>query len=214
PPYDRSPWVTNADLKVQINWTVSNLDKDGHNVEILIDPWNEFARYVPGVNVGEESTVPNLSGIDLLTHVDGNARKSGTFTFDDMDELAIDLATVENIIASNPPPAVTDPTAGPPAAAADGPNVNGLVNHTFEIHNRSSSNDVLIGKYIPGTIAGLIGFDLGLRTYQKGNVAIEIIVEAVDVTGTRIIADAPLKFDGTMWLTPEADLSPPSGNVR
>ena len=50
-PWDRTPWITKNDVKVQVSWTVTNLDKDGHNVEILLDPWTEFARYVPGVNV-------------------------------------------------------------------------------------------------------------------------------------------------------------------
>ncbi len=211
PPYDHTPWITDNDVKVQLTWTVSNLDKDGQNVEILIDPWNEFGRYVPGVNVGEETTVPNLSGIDLLIRVDGMQRKSGTFTFDDMDELAIDLATVENIVAQNPPQAVMP---GVPAASDNGPNVNGIVNHTFELHNRSSSGDKLIGQYIPGTIAGLVGFDLGLRTFSPAKVAIEILVEGNDVLGGRADPDAPLKIDGSMWLTPEQEISAPAAAVR
>src|SRR5690242_10362122 len=52
PPYTRTPWITIKDVKVQVTWTLSNLDKDPHNIEILLDPWNEFAQYVPGVNVG------------------------------------------------------------------------------------------------------------------------------------------------------------------
>jgi hypothetical protein len=211
PPYDHTPWITSGDIKVQISWTVSNLEKDGQNVEILVDPWNEFGRYVPGVNVGEERTVPNLSGIDLLIRVDGMQRKSGTFTFDDMDELAIDLATVENIVAQNPPTAAMP---GVPAASDNGPNVNGLVNHTFELHNRSSSDDKLIASYIPGTIAGLVGFDLGLRTFSPAKVAIEIVVEVTDVLGGRVDPDAPLKIDGTMWLSPEQEISAPAGAVR
>src|SRR5262249_54383490 len=53
-PYARTPWITKHDVRVQISWTLSNLDTDYHNIEILIDPWNEFARYVPAINVGEE----------------------------------------------------------------------------------------------------------------------------------------------------------------
>ena len=64
-PWDRTPWITKNDIKVQVSWTLTNLDADGHNVELLLDPWTEFARYVPGVNVGEETTIPDLSGIDL-----------------------------------------------------------------------------------------------------------------------------------------------------
>ena len=211
-PYDHIPWITSSDVKVQVSWTVSNLDSDPRNVEILIDPWNEFARYVPGVNVGEESTVPNLSGIDLLIRVGAMSRATGTFTFDDMDEMATDLATVQNILMAFPPPAMTTPGMAP--TNTDGPNVNGMINHAFEIHNRSHDGDPLIGQYVPKTIAGLVGFDLSLRTYSAAKVAIEIVVEVVDVAGNRVRPDSPLKIDGTMWLAPAADLSAPTAAVR
>jgi hypothetical protein len=74
PPYTRTPWITKKDVKVQVSYTISNLDKGAHNVEILLDPWNEFARYLPGINVGQEETVPDLSGIDLLMRVEGTSR--------------------------------------------------------------------------------------------------------------------------------------------
>ena len=80
----------------------------------------------------------------------------------------------------------------PPAGmdSADyGGGVNGMINHAFEIHNRSNDNDKLVKGYIPPTVAGLVGFDLGLRTYDKGNVAIEIVVEVVDVPGNRVNVD-------------------------
>jgi hypothetical protein len=197
PPYTRTPWITNKDVKVQVSWTISNLDKQAHNVEILVDPWNEFARYVPGVSVGEEETVPDLSGIDLLLRVEGMSRKKGVFTFEDMDEVAIDLATVQNIIG-----ATVGMTEG----------VNGLVNHTFEIHNRSS-DDRLVKSFIPSTVAGLVGFDLGLRATAPGNVAVEIIVEVTDIAGNRVSTEAPLKIDGTMWITPQVTLTAPAGNA-
>jgi hypothetical protein len=198
PPYSRTPWITTKDVKVQVSWTISNLDKQAHNVEILLDPWNEFARYVPGVNVGEEETVPDLSGIDLLMRVEGMSRKKGVFTFDDMDELATDLATVENIIAS---------TAG---TMTEG--VNGLVNHAFEIHNRSS-DDRLVKAYIPSTVAGLVGFDLGLRAFGQGNVAVEIVVEITDFAGNRVSTEQALKIDGTMYIPPAATLTAPMGDA-
>jgi hypothetical protein len=200
PPYTRTPWITKKDVKVQISWTISNLDKEAHNVELLLDPWNEFARYVPGISVGEEETVPDLSGIDLLLRVEGKTRKKGVFTFDDMDEVAIDLATAQNII-------------GMSAAGGMDDGVNGLVNHTFEIHNRSS-DDRLVKAYIPATIAGLIGFDFGLRTSQPGNVAVEIVVEVMDFAGNRVSTDNDIKIDGTMWLTPATTLTAPMGEVR
>jgi hypothetical protein len=198
-PYTRTPWITTHDVKVQVTWTISNLDKQAHNIEILLDPWNEFARYVPGVSVGEEETVPDLSGIDLLLRVEGMSRKKGIFTFDDMDEVATDLATVQNIINT---------TAG---TMVEG--VNGLVNHAFEIHNRSS-DDRLVKAYIPSTIAGLVGFDIGLRASEQSNVAVEIIVEVTDFAGNRVNTKGPLKLDGTMWITPAATVTAPMGDVR
>jgi hypothetical protein len=201
PPYTRTPWITIKDVKVQVTWTISNLDKEAHNVEILLDPWNEFARYVPGVSVGEEETVPDLSGIDLLMRVEGMSRKKGTFTFEDMDEVAVDLATVQNIIAGSMGMGTMDE------------GVNSLVNHAFEIHNRSS-DDRLVKAYIPGTVAGLVGFDIGLRTFQQSNVAIEIIVEVTDHAGNRVSTNRPLRIDGTMWITPAATLTAPAGDAR
>ncbi len=198
PPYTRTPWITNKDVKVQVTWTVSNLDTQAHNVELLLDPWNEFARYVPGVSVGEEETVPDLSGIDLLMRVESMSRKKGVFTFEDMDEVATDLATVQNIIG---------------AAAGMQEGINGLVNHAFEIHNRSS-DDRLVKAYIPSTVAGLVGFDIGLRAFDAGNVAVEIIVEITDHAGNRVSTEEPLKIDGTMWITPQATLTAPAGDVR
>jgi hypothetical protein len=206
-PYERTPWITKNDVKVQVTWTLSNLDGQHHNIEILLDPWNEFARYVPAVSVGEEKVVPDLSGIDLLIRVDGMQRKTGTFTFDDMDEVATDLATVQNILVMNPP-------AMGPAMPGAGDGVNGMINHAFDIHNRSGDTDPLIQRYIPPTIAGLVGFDLGLRLYEKGTVAIEIVVEVKDLGGSRVIVDAPIKIDGTMWMTPDATVSAPMAMVR
>jgi hypothetical protein len=207
PPYDRTPWITNKDIRVQVSWTLSNLDDSYHNIEILLDPWNEFARYVPAVNVGDNEVTPDLSGIDLLIRVEGRQRKTGTFTFDDMDEVATDLATVQNILIANPP-------SGAPPVPGMSDGVNGMINHAFDIHNRSNDNDPLIQRYIPSTIAGLVGFDLGLRLHDQGTVAIEILVEIEDVAGNRVIADAPLKIDGTMWITPDATVTAPMGAVR
>jgi hypothetical protein len=202
PPYTRTPWITIKDVRVQVSWTISNLDKQAHNVEILLDPWNEFDRYVPGISVGEEDTVPDLSGIDLLMRVEGMSRKNGFFTFDDMDEVATDLATAANIIGMS----------GAGMGTTDD-NVNGLVNHAFEIHNRSV-DDKLIKGYIPQKIAGLVGFDIGLRTSEQGNVGVEIVIEVTDLAGNRVTTDKPLKIDGTMWITPLATLTAPMAEVR
>jgi len=197
-PFTRAPWITTHDVRVQVAWTISNLDGEPHNVELLVDPWNEFARYVPGVNIGEEEIIPDLSGVQLLMRVDGLSRRSGTLTFDDMDELANDLATTQNILATAPANA----------------SLNGMINHAFDLQNRTGDGDKLLSGYTPAVVPGLVGFDLGLRTYAPGTLAIEIVVEVLDAAGNRTIDDAPIRSDGTLWITPEATVSAPMADVR
>lgn len=174
-PYDQYPSVTTADYEVQVTWVISNLDDETHNVEVLLDPWNEFGRYWPGVQVvdAEDGEVaPNLSGIDFYRELKprsaGEAsRLRGTFTFDDMTEVATDLATVMNIILQVPPPPPDEESAMGPATFA---------NHAFHVGNRSG-NTPLTAKYVPSVIAGLTGFDVGFRTFEPANIALEFVVE-------------------------------------
>jgi hypothetical protein len=198
-PYGRQPWVTTGDVRVQVTWTLSNLDAANHNVEVLIDPWNEFGRYWPGVAVVDADageTVPNPSGIDIRYELPGlddprEARIRGTFTFDDMEELAADFATAMNIIQN-----VEAPTDA--AEAEDDPRI-GLVNHAFHRNNRTG-RDVVTDRYVPDIIAGLGGFDFGLRTREPANVALEIVVEVVDTGNERVLEpdsdDPPLEIPG------------------
>lgn len=184
-PYGRSPWITTDDVEVQVSWTLTNLDPDAHAVEILVDPWNEFGRYWPGlalVDADREEFLPNLSGIDILmelpgTDSGGESRRRGTFTYQDMNELAIDLATVMNIIENGP--------TADPANPEEDPSVM-YANHAFAVENRSFS-DPLVQPYIPGVIAGLTGFDIGLRTYEPANLAIELVVEVLDKDSGKVV---------------------------
>jgi hypothetical protein len=183
-PYGRMPWVQVDDLSVQVSWTISNLDVDEHVVELLVDPWNEFGRYYPGLQLTDadnQEFMPNFSGIDKR-YIVGPAssgaasRVHGTYTYSDLAEMATDLATVMGIIA-NPPEVEGD-------AEEEDPRVT-YANHAFTWQNRSYE-DLLVKKWIPGTIAGLTGLDLGFRTYEPAKVAIEVAVELVDNTGERI----------------------------
>jgi hypothetical protein len=186
-PYGAQPWVLNDQVRVQISWMISNLDAETHNVELIVDPWNEFGRYWPGVTVIDEEegeALPNLSGYDRLIQVPGTkqpgeSRVHGVIAFDNMHELAVDFATVINII-ENPPPEDDESSYG---AAT-------LVNHAFDIHN-SSEDDPLVRSYIPDVIAGLTGFDFGLRTTgEPFNVALEIVVEVVDTGDQRVLEES------------------------
>ncbi len=203
PPFPHAPWVTNGDVQLQVTWTISNLDKDGHNIEFLLDPWNEFGRYWPGMNLTnpqENTFEPNLSGIDRVMHVDGTdmgdrSRIHGTYTFSDMNELAIDFATVINIIDTLPPPDPANMDAYDSSAT--------LVNHAFSWANRSYQ-DPLVSGYQPPVIPALTGFDIGLRTREPANLAVEFVIELVDKSG----AGKVLTPDST-----EKKLAPPTTYV-
>jgi len=179
-PFERMPWVRSDQLQVQVSWTLSNLDPGPHNVWVMLDPWNEFGRYEPAVHVTDDEAVRDLSGIDMLFLVPGvdadadnpaEPRIVGTFTFEDMDELARDFATVFKILNDAVP---ADDEEEDPRAT--------LVNHAFNVRDRSY-NSPLLRPYQPAVVPGIVGFDFGLRTSEHANVALEIVVEVRDLAG-------------------------------
>jgi len=188
-PYGRKPWITNKDVKVQLTWTISNLDDQQHVVEMLVDPWNEFGRYYPGMNLVDaenQEFQPNFSAIDRLYVLEGkkagaSSRRHGTCTFDDMNEMAIDFATVQNMIKFPPPP---------PNGAQVDPDmpvdpVPTYANHAFNFINHSY-DDPLVAPYVPAVIAGLTGVDFGFRTTEKATIALDIQIEVVDLGEGRV----------------------------
>lgn len=172
-PFERLPWVGQNDVHVQVTWTLSNLDPGAHAVWVMLDPWNEFGRYQPAVHMDGDEAVRDLSGIDMLFEVpgtddDAQPRIVGTFTFDDMDELAIDFATVFKILNDAVPAAEEDADPRPT-----------LVNHAFNVRDRSNRSP-LLEPYRPSIVPGLVGFDYGVRTSEHANVALELLVELRD----------------------------------
>jgi len=183
-PYGRRPWITTDDIQVQVTWTISNLDEEEHVVELLVDPWNEFGRYYPGLQLTDadnQEYMPNFSGIDKRYIVGGkdsgaSSRVHGTYTFSDLEEMATDLATVMAML-KDPPQVEGDSEEEDPTVT--------YANHAFHWQNRSY-DDPLLAYWVPETVAGLTGLDLGFRTYEPATVAIEVAVELVDKTGKRV----------------------------
>ncbi|HVJ92270.1 MAG TPA: hypothetical protein VM580_20860 [Labilithrix sp.] len=197
-PYPRPPFHVVTDTRVTLRYTLSNLDDEQHTVELLIDPWNEFVRYVPGVSaVGEGEVIPNLSGIDRFVIVPPKGRVEGIITPDDMVELATDL-TVAMALQQRPPAADGD-FAGP-----------ALYNRTFNIQNRSSEPDPVLQPWMPASrtsLASVTGFNLGLRTYEPARVAVEIVVDIEDLHGERVLMDGD---EGQELNRPGTVLTPPA----
>ena len=184
-PYGTAPWVRLEDVRLQLSWTLTNLDEEAHTVEVLVDPWNEFAKYFPGLRLVDAENgeyVPNLSGIDYLYLVEGKgageaSRRHGTFTFDDMDEVARDFATAMNLI-QNPPGA-------PDGQDPDEDRTIVYVNHAFAFQNHSE-RDLLVKEWLPPVVPALTGFDIALRTFEPVKVAIEVVAEVVDTGAHKV----------------------------
>jgi hypothetical protein len=201
-PYPRAPFLRAADESIEIQYVIANIDMTAsHTVWLLIDPWNEFVRYRPGVTVVDNDvTVPNL-GYDLGFYVPPNSKIQGTITSDDLQEIAIKLASTENYLAS--PEAMQ---------AASGTTDNSLsptvlANHIFDQQNRSNGNDPLYTPWIPPVIAGITGFDLGIRSSDAANVAVQIVITVKDLNGNRFVAQG----SGAKEIgIPKVTLSPPS----
>ena len=194
-PYPRGISVTPADTRITVRFTITNLDDKQHTVELLVDPWNEFVKYKPGFNVDDETTTPDLSGIDRFYVLPPKGRIEGILTPDDMVELANDLATAMMLKAH--PPAEDSQFGGPL-----------LYNRAFNIQNRSSQPDPVLAPYHPAVTDGLTGFDLGLRTYEKAKLAVEIVLEVDDLAGDKVLPDGDDKKDligqpGTLLQPPQ-----------
>lgn len=193
-PYGREPWVELKDVRVQLTWTISNLDDQAHNVELLVDPWTEFGRYWPGltlVDPQEGKYMPNLSGIDHYYQLPPasageSSRVHGTYTYDDMDELARDFATVMDLIKHPPTTDLGGQAFDDPAQAAAV--LPSYVNHAFDFLNHSNK-DALLKNWQPSTVAGLTGVDFGLRTYEPATIAVEVVLEVTDQGSGKVRQD-------------------------
>jgi len=170
-PYPRSPFLLASDETVEIDYTVTNLDNQSNTVWLLIDPWNEFVRYKPGVTVvSQDESEPNLSGIQLPILLLPHQRIQGNISAQDMSNLALKLDTAMQIMATT---FAADATYG----------AGTLLNHDFNTQNIPGPGDPLLASYTPKVVAGLTGFDLGLQSYSPMNVAIEVTVNVLDASG-------------------------------
>lgn len=197
-PYPRPPFHLASDTRITARFTLSNLEDKVRTVELLVNPWNEFVRYSPGVAVSDEQTVPNLSGIDRFFILPPLGRVEGILTPDDVVELAIDLATAMKIQKS--PPVADSQFAGP-----------ALYNRAFNVQNRSSQGDVVLGPFIPLVAAGIVGFDLGLRTYEPAKLAVEIVLDVEDLTTDKVV---PVDDEAKKQGRPGTVLAPPAAPKR
>jgi len=152
-PFPRLPWLSRGDLGVQVDFVLYNLDDTAHEVAVILNGYNEFDEYEPGVTVVDDDPVIDYAQWERLYEVPAHGRLSRTIREEELDEAAVDLATVVN----------------------GAPNSNSIV--FFE---NQSGSDPRAEPYIPEVIPGLCGFRLGLRSTEAFNMLLEATVRVRD----------------------------------
>jgi len=198
-PYASLPWLRRGDFEIQIDWTLSNISTDDTvDVAVTVNGYNEFHEYNPGIQIVDNEVQPDFSQWERTIRLEPGARRSGTIRQEELDEVAVDLATV----------------------------VNGVPNANQIVHPQNhSAVDPRSQMFIPDVIPALTGVRMGLRA-QTGaggappTVVIEATVRVFDMRG--VIADLGLEDDlatcraeGRCWtplmpvLFGPADIAPP-----
>jgi hypothetical protein len=153
-PFPRLPWVERGDVETQIDFTISSLDDEAHQIGVIVNGYNEFHEYVPGVIEIEDEPVPQFSQWETLLELGPFERITGTVREDELDEVAVDLATVVN---------------GAPNSAA------------VVFFENKSSEDPRSRQYIPSVVPGLVGVRIGLLALEQAVVVLEATIRVRDV---------------------------------
>jgi len=147
-PFPRLPWVALHDLELQLDYTLANQGDTAVTASIMLNGRNEFHLYTPGPE--------DFSQYEQRFLLEPKQRVHGTVTELEMDEIAIDLATVVN----------------------GAPNSNEVVQFTSQ-----SGNDTRNRQYVPKVIPGLVGLSAGIMTNAAADVVLEISVRVQDHGG-------------------------------
>lgn len=160
-PFPRLPWVERGELELQIDFTLISLDDEEREVDVIVNGANEFHEYVPTVAIIDEDPVPLHAQWEKRYTLAARERRSGTIREEELDEVAVDLATVVN----------------------GAPNSDQIV--YFE--NKSGSDPRSI-PFVPEIIPSLVAVRLGLRASEAAPILLEATVRVRDV-GDKLAAD-------------------------
>lgn len=140
-PFPRLPFVARGDLELQLDFTLSHVEVgEGArpvSAAVVVNGFNEFDEYVPEAQIIDDELVIDFSGWERVYDLQPGQRVSGTVREEELDEIAVDLATVVN----------------------GAPNPNQI--HYFE---NQSANDARSQAYIPDVVPALTGVRVGIRS--------------------------------------------------
>lgn len=152
-PFPRLPWVKRDDCPLQVDFTLTNLDQEPHDIDVILNGANEFHEYVPIVVSDENMIIPLHAQWEHRYDLGPEQRLTATVREEELDEMAVDLATVVN----------------------GAPNSDEIV--YFE---NNSQTDPRARPYIPAVIPGLVAIRLGMRATGAANVLLEASVRVRD----------------------------------
>ncbi|HJL16022.1 MAG TPA: hypothetical protein RMH99_10210 [Sandaracinaceae bacterium LLY-WYZ-13_1] len=152
-PYAQRPWLERGDIELQLDWTLSNLSEDPVTVTLVVNGFNEFHEYNPGIEVVDDELVIDFAQWERTYRLEPMSRRHGTVREEELDEVAVDLASVVNMA----------------------PNPNQIV--YFE---NQSSHDRRSQMYIPDVVPALTGVRVGLRSLSNSPVVLELTLRVRD----------------------------------
>ena len=152
-PWSTLPYVRRGDIEVQIDWTLSNVSESTLQTEIIVNGFNEFDEYNPGVQIVDDEVLADFSQWERSIRLGPGERRSGTIREEELDEVAVDLATV----------------------------VNGVTNANQIVYfENQSDHDRRAQMFMPDVIPALTGVRVGLRSDAAEPVVLEITVRVRD----------------------------------
>lgn len=144
-PFPRLPWVALHDLELQLDYTLANQGDEPVTATVLLNGRNEFHAYTPGPE--------DFSQWERRFLLEPKQRVHGTVTELELDEMAIDLATV----------------------------VNGAPNSNEVVHFSSQSGrDTRNRAFVPSVVPGLVGLSTGIMTNAAADVVLEVTIRVQD----------------------------------
>lgn len=143
-PFPTHPWVVRDDFGTELDLTVSNLEANPMMITITVNGINEFNEYVPSAAVVDDELVIDFAQWERTYFLQAGERRSVTVREEELDEIAVDLASVVNINATT------------------GLECGYQANQICYFMNQSF-NDMRSQPCIPMLIPGLVGVKVGIR---------------------------------------------------
>ncbi len=172
-PFPRRSFVALGDLELEVGFTLRNTSDEAAIVAVVIDGFNEFHEYVPGIAIEDDEAIADYAQWERTFELEPLTTIQGIVREEEMDEVAIDLATV----------------------------VNGAPSSNRIVHPQTQSAlDAESMMYRPAHVPGLMGFRLGLRAPAPSRVLLEATVRIQDPAEALVQEGRPFRAEPEQFM--------------